>query len=383
MLDTLLWGGSSAELARVDELVATWQVGALPEDLKALQYRVAQVRWRRGDVAGADALAASLGHVANTHNGVRPDAPQRIAGIVVDEAGKPVPGADVVASVVIDSDSSMAAAPLELVRDTHTRTGADGTFDMPAARGLVVASSGALRSAFAKGATGLRIVLQPTVHVDGKVDLRSLEPAQVRVMIAAEAPGLWDAIAPVRADGTFSIDGVLRGKMWIAARPYAIDVGDEPLHIDVTGDVHGIALVAQPARPLHILARSATMTPPDTAVVVVIEGELREPHPTMASLKGHHVVGRLDARQPRDGTLPDVAKSRRQPDDLFATLVNRPKGPLTICTFGVTKDALALVKSPDDFQRIFGDVELTCANATTEDQVVVVEVAPMRKPRLP
>jgi hypothetical protein len=384
ILDLLISRGTTADLTRVGQLAATWRAGAIPDDVKALDFRVAQARWRLGDVARADALAASLGHVPNTHVGLQPSPKLDINGTVVDAAGHPVAGAEVVASTVLDADAAMAAAPLELVSSVRTIADQDGKFAVAGARGLVAASTGSQRSAFAPAGPSMHLVVQPTVHVDGKVDVGSLEPAQLRVTISSEDKS-WDAIAPVRADGSFSIDGVLHGKAWIAARPYGLNSGDEPTHIDVTGDVHGLALVAQVPRPLHIIARSATMSQPDAAIVMVFAGPLPRPHMTLEVIGklDKKVIGQVEARLPRGLALPDNVRAKLEPDDLFATLASRPNGKLFACSFGVTNEMFTVVKTAEAMRKAFVNVELGCAEASSADQVIVIEVPPVRKLRLP
>jgi predicted Ser/Thr protein kinase len=385
IIDVLLSRGRSADIARVGDLVAKWRPIASGDDAIALELRSARARWRLGDVAGADALAASTGYVPLLR-GPRPiPPPVHIKGQVVDEAGHPVANAEVIASMQIDSDSVSAAAPLELIRKAATRSAADGTFTLDEARGLVVASAGPLRSMFAHAAPELKLVVHPTVHLDGRVTLGPLDATQVRVTLAAgDKNALYDIIAPVRTDGTFSIDGALRGKMSIAAREYNIDSGDAPLHLDVTGDLHDLKLTAQVARPLYLIARNAGMTPPDAVVIFIFAGALPAAHPTLDSLhKGTRPITQVEAHVSRRASVPAIAREKMQGDDFFTKIPMRPNGKLFACAIGVTREMFVVLKTPESIAKAFAGAELGCVDVPEGEDVVIVEVPPLRKPKLP
>jgi hypothetical protein len=385
LADVLLARGTSADVHRAADLLATWRPTASADDAPAIDFRIARIRWRLGDVAGGDALAASLPYIPNLRGPTPLPKPVDAHGIVVDESGKPVAGAEIVASADVDSDSTSGAAAVELVRPVRAQSAADGTFALANAYGLVVASAGPLRSAFAHLAPDLELVVHPTSHIDGRVSLGPLDPTQVRITLTAEAKDvLYDAIAPVRSDGTFAIDGVLRGKMTLVAREYGIDVGDEPLHIDIAGDVHGLALTAQVARPIHFIARNAGVTPPDIAIVLVFAGKLPEPHPTLASLiPKNRPIARLAAMTQRGPGLPAIVHDRLQADDFYARLAARPAGPLFACTTGASNEMFTVLRTVDAMNKAFSTAELGCTDIAPTDDVVTVEVPPVRRPKLP
>jgi predicted Ser/Thr protein kinase len=383
MIEVLLARGRASDLARAGDLVAKWRPIASGDDAITLDIRSARARWRLGDVAGADALAVSTGYVPLTRaaRGIVP--PVHITGQVVDEAGHPVANAEIIASQQIDSDSASAAAPLELLRKAATRSAADGTFTLDDARGLVVASAGPLRSAFARAAPELKLVVHPTVHLDGRVTLGPLDATQVRVTLSAEDKAvLYDIIAPVRTDGTFSIDGALRGPMAIAAREYDIESGDEPLHLDVTGDLHDLKLTAQVARPLYLIARNAGMTPPDTAVIFLFAGALPEPHPTFGSLHMQPIT-EVEAQVSRRASVPAIARDKLQGDDFFAKIPTHPNGKLFACSCGVNREMFAVLTTPESMAKAFVSAELGCVDVPEGEDVVIVEIPPLRKPKLP
>jgi hypothetical protein len=301
-------------------------------------------------------------------------------GTVVDEAGKPVAGAEVVASSVLDSDSADAAAPLEMPTSSRTRTDDRGAFAMAGARGLAVASAGDRRSMFARVAPELVLVVHPTVKITGKVALGSLEPTRVRVTLAAADPKLlYDEIAPVHADGSFELDHALRARMTIVAREYGVESGDPPKLLDVAGDVEGVSLTAQVARPLFVIARTTGMTTPDVALLFVFSGHAPA-HATLASL-AHAPLARFEAVAP-PAEVPKAVKGRLQPDDLYGALSGQPTPPAFVCTAGVTRDMFSMLRTPKALAEAFGAAELGCVDIASDDPVVIVEIPPVRKPRV-
>jgi predicted Ser/Thr protein kinase len=384
LADVLLARGSSADVQRAVDLLAKWRPTAPADDAPALDFRSARARWRLGDVAGGDALAASLPYIPSLIGPIPVPPPTEVHGTVVDEAGKPVGNAEVVASIELDSDSTSGAAAVQLSRPARTRTAADGTFTLSNARGLVVATAGPLRSLFASVAPQVKLVVHPTSRVAGRVSLGPLDPTRVRVTLSADPSDvLYDAIAPVQADGTFSIDGVVRGKATIVAREYDIDIGDEPQHINVTGDLKDLALTAQVARPIHVIGRNAGVTPPDMTMVFLFPGKLPEPHPTLSTLIPKvRPIARVSALSQRGPGMPAVVRSRLQADDFYAKFPARRSGPLFACTMGASNEIFRVLRTFEAISKAFASAELGCADIAPTDDVVILEVPPVRRPKL-
>src|SRR5262249_44577199 len=154
----------------------------------------------------------------------------------------------------------------------------------------------------------------------GRVALGPFDATQVRVAISAASDDeIYSAVAPVRGDGTFSIDGVVRGKMVVTVRNYGSETGEPGRPLEITGDIHGLALTMPVGRPLHIIARNAGMSAPDEAVVFVFLGTMPDAHQTFDSLKAkikdsQSFIGALEARVPGSVALPTTVRNRIQPD---------------------------------------------------------------------
>ena len=167
--------------------------------------------------------------------------------------------------------------------------------------------------------------------------------------------------------------------MTIVAREYGVDTGGLPELLDVRRELSGIALVAQRARPLHVIARNTGMTTPDLALVFLYPGHAPA-HATLASL-AHRPLLQFEAHAP-PAELPEIVKRRIQPDDLYGALSGQPPAPLFVCTAGVTREMFSLLKTEKAMGEAFEAAELGCADIAPDDPVVIVEIPPLRKPRV-
>ena len=257
MQELLLLRGRTADIHRVVELAGHWRAGALPADQKYLDQRMAAATWRLGDVDAADELAWRVGPMRSQMNASASSLqPQDLSGVVVDESGHPVAGADVVVSDNVDADSAAGASPITVHDLGRSRTDANGAFSIRGARGYAAAWTSDQRSTFVLAdSSSVRLVVHPTVTIAGRVALGSLDGTALRVMLSSTDAKLpFDEIAPVRADGSFELRHALPGKMTIVAREYGVATGDPPQPLVVTGTNTSVALTAQKARPLDILA---------------------------------------------------------------------------------------------------------------------------------
>jgi hypothetical protein len=54
-----------------------------------------------------------------------------------------------------------------------------------------------------------------------------------------------------------------------------------------------------------------------------------------------------------------------------------------VCTAGVTRDMFSILKTAKALSEAFGVAELGCVDIVPDDPVVIVEIPPLRKPRVP
>jgi hypothetical protein len=171
---------------------------------------------------------------------------------------------------------------------------------------------------------------------------------------------------------------VPRGKLALCAAPYDV----APLDCDeivVAGDVAGVSHGERDSRPLHVIARNSGMAALDAALVFVFPGKAPPPHTTLATLRKKYLL-ELEAAAISPDAVPAALQGRFQPDDVFATVPARPSGALYVCAVGLARELLAHATSRHELQLAIAQSELGCADVSPTEDIVVVEVPPLRKP---
>jgi predicted Ser/Thr protein kinase len=377
---------TAADLAAIPDLLARWRVravaelGASDEAVRALDTQAAVWAFSRGDVSAAHAQLARL------QRPLPNDQSQRLAGVVVDPHGKPVAGATVTAGRSLRGDSAGAAIGLT-DRDTirTTSTGPDGRFEIPdaAAGDVVIAELVDLRSAPAAVGDKVKLALAPTGRIEGHVDLAGEVPTKVSIVVKDPAwpiePRYW-LIAPVAADGTFTLDGVPRHDVRVFAE---VDgVSDEMIggtHVAVRGPiVQGLALsLAKSARVVHVLVRNTVNTKLANAEVVVLSGRIS----SMNLLEmNRQFRGRSHrwARQLEGEHAPKEVVAAARPGDLFATMTAVPEGVASACALGLPE--FLDEEHTRKLNAHLDKVQVICTPIPEDANVVTLEVPPF--PRL-
>src|SRR5262249_37067574 len=130
-------------------------------------------------------------------------------------------------------------------------------------------------------ATKVKLTVMPTRRVSGKASLGPHKATQAIVVV--EDPNdhtdHFQLIAPVNADGSFSVDGVPTSKVEIAIGTESRATGTQLQYSDVPASqeaVTGLALSLETTvRKLDIIARSTLTTPLDAAQVIVLPGHVK------------------------------------------------------------------------------------------------------------
>jgi predicted Ser/Thr protein kinase len=336
----------------------------------------------------------ATGHLAEAHAKMMalrepkpPDHAVHASGRVVDADGKPVAGAEVGCSPYLRSDA------LALVIDSGpsvrvTTTAADGSFEIPdaAADSELIAGLGDQRSAAVRVGEHLTLTLAPTSRIEGKVELGNVAAPRVIVLARLASTSLvhvdYGVVAPVAADGTFSLAGVPRGKIKIAAvlesasgpqlSGVSLDVTDPVVRdVDVT--------LTQGKRSIDVIVRSTVGLPLPNAQVVVIPGA--QPAIIKASeLNAQTVSASAKLASHLEGTSPPAGvKKLAKAGDLWATVPEIPDGPASVCAVGLPADLsdpqlqATLMKALDRF-------EVHCLPVPDTTEPIVVETSPA--PRL-
>jgi hypothetical protein len=374
--------GRPDELAMVGRELTEWRERAVSklgaDDPIVRDISIADGRWRfaNGDVVGSHAVLLAAHHEIPLEHAVH------ASGRVVDEQGAPVAGATVSAGVYLQADE------IGVVPDSPDRIAisrADGTFDLreAAPEGIVVAQLGRKRSGTVSVDDGVVLVVSPTARIEGHVDLRG-EPA-TNVTIAVRDPARITSrltvIGPVRADGTFVLEGVPRGKMIVHAKVSRADtelLAGTPVTID--GEVvRGIQLaVPTSKRSVNVIVRSTVGVPLTRAEVVLMPGKIASSNVAQLQQLIQNVQQRSATRIEGEHAPGDVLREAK-PGDVYATVNDVPEGEASACAIGMPTE----VADPDLNRKItahLDKIEVRCVPLGEHDELVVVEVPPW--PRL-
>ena len=213
-------------------------------------------------------------------------------------------GAIVVAAQVVFADS--IGIPLQFGERPLKTTLTDGAghFLIPDGplSGAVVAQLGPQRSLAVPVGEHLRVVLQPTRRLEGKVDLGALP--RTRALVIAEALDVtadqFRLIAPIKPDGSFELEGAPTGRVQIGVQIDESFSGGSVGYQLVAPSLittKGIELTASKSeRTLDVVTRSTLSLPLDTAQIIVLPGV-------------HHMtnVGELIAKVQLGGVHVDFA----------------------------------------------------------------------------
>jgi hypothetical protein len=266
----------------------------------------------------------------------------------------------------------------------ETTTGPDGTFviaDAPS-EGVVVAEYESQRSLPSRVGNDVELRLLPTSRLEGRVELagKLAQTVQIVVRAADDADELpHQLVAPVAADGSFSLDGVWRTRVQI----YATTTVQVDTHTATTLDVRepvmsGISIaVATTERKVHVLVRSTAGDGLSNAQVVVVSGEVSWTSAADVDLARPMMTVKFAQAIQGELAPPAVlAMSRR--GDLFAS-ADAPSGEVTACALALPSD----YSDPDLQARVDRNkkkIAIRCEPVPSDSDVVVIEVPPW--PRL-
>ncbi|MBL0216720.1 MAG: carboxypeptidase regulatory-like domain-containing protein [Myxococcales bacterium] len=293
-------GRRQAELDIAFELMKIHLDRSNPEDLVAVmaladRYRArarevgrgagvaalaARARWRLGDIDAANLEARDAGSAYSGAALMDSEfEPQNVKGTVVDERGKPVANAKVVAGARLWGDDAELSSPVLAIATTvETTTKADGTFELV---GLKDGDGEQRRSGShcRRRSPSMTLRLGPTSTVEGNVVLGGEPFSRVRVAIYIYGDKASQLHAgPVDRDGHFKLSRIPRGKHEITA--LLPDDTDAPQYFDVTSPVITGFRSARHEAVLEPRAHHRspeTMNPPDAAMAFMLREPIRTP----------------------------------------------------------------------------------------------------------
>ena len=345
-----------------------------------------KLRWRLGDVAAADREIEALRaqHVLTDWLPPFPAPPPiAVAGEVVDEAGAPIANANVYATPIPIGDGALAAMPLYAPQLAIAHTDREGKFTLAEARGTILAQAGELRSFTVDPAAHVHLVLHPTSHLAGVVDLAGTPATNVWIVVASAASEAI-LVAPIRADGTFTLDGVPRTKVSIdVAQTQTYDMGPRAKQLTVDKkEMSGISLRVS-NRMLYIVGRSADINPPTGALFWVFGKFEPPPHLTMHTLRQKPLRNGIFGRSLTDlARVPKSIAASVHVDDTYVAVPDRPDGALVVCGLGISTQQMASAKSEKEFAQALADLDLACVHVAADQDLATVPLPPLRKLKL-
>jgi hypothetical protein len=341
----------------------------------------ASLQWEMGDVAGANARFPQIRERIERTGRPRKAEGETVTGIVTDRKGAPVANAVVVAGRVVAADS----VALGFLDDNAlmTRTDAQGRYalqNVPKSS-VVVAEQQDLRSRVHKAGNNTRLVLEPTATISGRVT--GPDTGALTVFVVDGNPNrstMYQILAPVAPDGSFTVSRVPVGKLRIGAARLSAGMGQAFSMQDIVVRPTGLNdLVVQHAnaRKLRAVVRSSVAVPLSGATVIVVAGtiSLKTAKDVQSVLRSPGVaieVGRPVLGEPP----PEVGKLHA--GDLLATFNNAPAGSATACAFGISGD----MSDPEYRKKVAkhtDKLEVRCVPVAPDATTTTIEVPPMKR----
>jgi predicted Ser/Thr protein kinase len=304
-------------------------------------------RFWRGDVVAAHDALLQLPAVppAGQAGGSR-----RITGEVMDDHGRSVAGARVAAASSLFADSAGIGLQAFVVSKQYpddlriATSDASGRFVIEdgAPTGGIAAQQADRRSQPARIADHVRLVLEPTRTVTGKVELGGIVHTHVKIeCVAIGAPvGALAAIAPVAADGSF----VVRGASVRALQISAIAGDDSVVRVEsrtVPASPNAAQVridLAAMTRAIDVVVGSAVAPQLGGAMVALYAGRHRAA--SVQDLMRLPMVGSGFAKPASTTEVPSGLRDRIQPGDLVAHIPYSGHEDLTVCAINMSGDWL-------------------------------------------
>ncbi|HEU0032202.1 MAG TPA: protein kinase [Kofleriaceae bacterium] len=344
------------------------------------------------EIASRELFAAD-GDVARSHERLmrlREDVPyaasRMVRGDVVDERGAPVAGATVVAGPRMIGTSASVATPVQNTNLRYATTDASGAFEIADGPedGIVIAALGDRRSRPSAIGDRVKLVLAPTAHIEGKVELRDTPASQIFIVVRTLGEPLdqhYQLAAPVRSDGSFTLDGAPRAKLRLfatQARASSASIAGQVVDAR-SGRVDHVTLqLPSQQRTVHVIVRSTVGAPVGNAQVLVMPGVQRSTTAAKLNARIESATTHLARQIELEKAPPSVVRLAR-PGDLFATIGQVPEGVATACSLGLPTD-LSDPELERKLPRNLDKLAVPCVPIPPGADVVVVEVPPF--PRL-
>ena len=250
---------------------------------------------------------------------------------------------------------------------TITTTGADGKYvleDAPPCFGVLVAEANGQRSRGIEVHDDARLVVEPTTHVRGRVDLAGrVGMFSVSVgHVENSFVGTAQIMAIVGPDGRFALEGVVPGQVVIGiserGRSMSGHGAMRRMQVGPRG-LDDLVLEVPAGRELRVLVRGNDTLP--SAPIFVVDGTFEATSMTELTRRtGTHQLATALGRGVI-GSPPAEIAERYVAGDLLATFSSAPTGPATAC-------ALRRLASCED------DMKVKCVPVPGNAALVTIDV---------
>jgi hypothetical protein len=364
------WRGEAEQLKR-------------PRILAAFDMLDVNAQWELGDIAGASLRYPELFARLEQQRTKPLTGGTAIDGVVVDPAGAPVADALIAAGPVVIADSvTIGYLALDVdMRIGHSDASGHYHLDHVPDNAIIVAQQGDRRSRVRPAKNGDRIVLQPTTRISGHVD--DPDPQQLTVFVVPadrDTSPMYQMMAPIAADGTFTIDHVPVGRLRIGAVHGAGNGRQSFAMQEITVGPKGkTGVVVRRAlgRKLRVVVRSSAQVPLWGAQVFVVAGSV-----SIKTVKEIENVLRspgmaVEVARPMTGeTPPELGKLL--PGDLVATFANAPAGSASVCALGLSGD-FGDPGFREKVQSHIEELDVRCVPVAGDAKAITIEVPPMKR----
>ena len=303
---------------------------------------------------------------------------------MVDVDDRPVAGATVAAAGDLIADIVGIGVPMINGNDALqiTTTDAAGRFVLHSVAhvGAVAAQLADRRSLPAAIADRVRLVLEPTRSVRGKVALQGTPPSQVFIDYepALAAPIRFNLLAPIAPDGTFVLSGVTHraGQIGVVSRSGGADFVPVPAS---ARSLSGLQLtMASSLRVVDVVVRSTAATRLDGAEVYLISGKHQPRNVAEMFQLRSSSIRNLLAKPVALAATPGSGSDNIRNGDLLAHVEHATPGDMTVCAYSLNGDVTNPAES-QSFQKHFLQLELSCKHIGPEASAVVLLVAPPQR----